>query len=208
MEKTNTQNLSAEILSEFVQSNYENEKTIQWNGHDIVVKRFIPLRQVMELVDNVASACFAESDGQYLPEVKDFIKNVELISKYTNIVLPSAVEESYELICKSGIIDVITKEIDQRQLEDIEAAISEKVTFLSQSKVNYLSKTVNDVVSNVGNLVQQFETVFGGITADDFKKIMSSVSNTKLDERKMMHAYFEEKRAETPKDGANHNGNN
>lgn len=166
---------------------------IEWNGLDITIKTRLSFEEMMAFVDGVAESCFAADTKAFIPVAKDFVIGCLVIEMYSNLTLPQNVNKKYEIISGCDVVDVILENVDKAQFDNIVKSINEKIRYLIEEnlaqatiKTNDLLYSVSDIESKVGDLVSK-------ITPDDMRTLITSISNGKLDEGKLMEAYLESK---------------
>lgn len=166
---------------------------IEWNGLDITIKTRLSFEEMMAFVDGVAESCFAADTKAFIPVAKDFVIGCLVIEKYSNLTLPQNVNKKYEIVSGCDVVDVILENVDKAQFDNIVKSINEKIRYLIEEnlaqatiKTNDLLYSVSDIESKVGDLVSK-------ITPDDMRTLITSISNGKLDEGKLMEAYLESK---------------
>lgn len=166
---------------------------IEWNGLDITIKTRLSFEKMMAFVDGVAESCFAADTKAFIPVAKDFVIGCLVIEMYSNLTLPQNVNKKYEIVSGCDVVDVILENVDKAQFDNIVKSINEKIRYLIEEnlaqatiKTNDLLYSVSDIESKVGDLVSK-------ITPDDMRTLITSISNGKLDEGKLMEAYLESK---------------
>lgn len=166
---------------------------IEWNGLDITIKTRLSFEEMMAFVDGVAESCFAADTKAFIPVAKDFVIGCLVIEMYSNLTLPQNVNKKYEIVSGCDVVDVILENVDKAQFDNIVKSINEKIRYLIEEnlaqatiKTNDLLYSVSDIESKVGDLVSK-------ITPDDMRALITSISNGKLDEGKLMEAYLESK---------------
>lgn len=166
---------------------------IEWNGLDITIKTRLSFEEMMAFVDGVAESCFAADTKAFIPVAKDFVIGCLVIEMYSNLTLPQNVNKKYEIVSGCDVVDVILENVDKAQFDNIVKSINEKIRYLIEEnlaqatiKTNDLLYSVSDIESKVGDLVSK-------ITPDDMRTLITSISNGKLDEGKLMEAYLESK---------------
>lgn len=166
---------------------------IEWNGLDITIKTKLSFEEMMAFVDGVAESCFAADTKAFIPVAKDFVIGCLVIEMYSNLTLPQNVNKKYEIVSGCDVVDVILENVDKAQFDNIVKSINEKIRYLIEEnlaqatiKTNDLLYSVSDIESKVGDLVSK-------ITPDDMRTLITSISNGKLDEGKLMEAYLESK---------------
>ena len=69
----------------------EEVTTLRLGDVEAHVKRYITMRDTAEIVENVCAACFDDS-GKYLPYVRDYMIDIYILRKYTDIDMPEDIE--------------------------------------------------------------------------------------------------------------------
>ena len=171
-----------------------NPVIVDWHGIEIEIKPMLSYLEVILFIDGVVGACFLEGDNSYLPEVKDFAINSFLITSYTNIELPEDLEEKYLYVTRSDIFGLIFDVIDGVQFKQIISAIDEKIKYLADSNIQALQKEVFELYGIVDNITNQLEKMFSDISSDDMTQFMSALVDGKIDEAKLIDAYFKKEK--------------
>lgn len=163
-------------------------KTVEWNGIEIEIKHTLPLKDVLTFVENVASSCFA-TDNSYLPEIKVFAIKCSVLEMYANFTLPANVEHKYDLIYNTDAFDVVAEHINAKQFNEIVEAINEKVYNSADANVAMANQKINEIYTAFDGLLTQVGDVFSGLSSDEIISFMSAVTNSRLDESKIVEAY-------------------
>ena len=85
----------------------ENVVSIPMNGAEdvtITIRRTLPLKDMMQFVENVVSSCVNAQAASYTPEIKEFVIRSEILTTYANFNLPSNVEKQYELVYGTDVV--------------------------------------------------------------------------------------------------------
>lgn len=179
--------ISINAFGKAVNSQYEPIHTIEWNGISIVVKHSLTLRDMLEFVNSVVKSCFGE-DGSYMPEVRDFATRNCIIKYYTNISLPSNVEQRYDLLFHSTILDEIIPNIDYSQFDKMMRAIKEKTAHLAQANIEAVTKQMNELCASFENMQKQFSDTFSGVDKDALTGVINALGDGVIDEEKIVQA--------------------
>lgn len=182
----------------------ENVTVIPMNENkdvNITIRRTLPLRDMMQFVENVVSSCVDMDNASYTPEIKDFAIRSEILSTYANFNLPSNVEKQYELVYRTNVLDQVMEHIDKRQLDEIKTAINERITHEVNMIETALSAKTNDMMAHIETMIDQFETVFDGINNNDFNGIMKKISEmSSITEESIAKAVLDIQREELESD--------
>lgn len=185
--------ISINDFKKAIRDNYASDKTVEWNGLQVVIKKKLNLTEMLVFVENVAASCFSEDKTTYNPELKDCAVRAAVIELYTNISLPFNVHKKYDLLYGSDIFQVVIENIDTAQFNDMMNAIDEKIENTVNTNLSLITKQVNDLYASLENIQQQLTSTFADIGADDVKNIVAAISNGGIDEEKLMKAYIENK---------------
>ena len=110
----NSDKIDIATLTNVVRNNYDNIISDNWNGINVVIKHVISLKEMLTFVDSVVKTCFSESDGMYMPEIKDFaIKKciLEIRLAGTYIISDIVTEDSLSVVLKNEYVSYRTKRL-------------------------------------------------------------------------------------------------
>lgn len=164
---------------------------VDWHGEQLKVRRRLGLAEMAALVNKVVTDCFGSDLTEYHPEAKRFATARGFLYFYSNITLPVNVSKQYELISSTDIYDTVLRVVDKEQYTEIMEAIEEKI----ESLLDYNTKMIDKKLSELSEAIDQFSSIFEGISSEDLAKISSAMVSGKLDEEKLMRAYLTEQEA-------------
>lgn len=180
--------ISVNALEKVAKEQFTNQKKVEWNGLEITVTPSLSLTQMMGFVSNVVDACFS-SDGEYLPEILDFAIQREVLTEYANFRLPEDLQKQYELICVTGVADVILEYVNQIQFREITRAIDRKLRYLSDGNVNKIRNDMTKLMSSFEEMQASATAMFEKLSSDDVQKFVGAVNNGGFSEKKIVEAY-------------------
>lgn len=186
--------ISVTAFEKAIDSFYEPTTNVEWNGLTLVIKRHLNLAEVAKFVDVCVKACFNPDDASYAPEAKDLAIRSCIVAFYTNVTLPDNIAKQYELIYHSMILDAITLNVDQIQLNAIIKAIDDKVEHLASANIELVNKQMNDLYGALDGVQKQMSEMFSGVSAEDIKSVMGALTSGGVDEEKLVKAYMANKK--------------
>ena len=192
-----TKKISINAFDKIVKETYTPTTTVEWRGQEIIVKRNLSFKEMMEFVDSVTKTCFTISTNTYMPEVKDFAVKSNILEKYANFTLPNNIEHRYELIYSSDAIETVLNYVSHQQFNEIMASIDAKINNLAQSNIEAMNKQMNELYTAFANLQSQMEGMFAGVNPDNFNALIGAFGNGGLDEEKLVDAYLAKTKAES-----------
>lgn len=157
----------------------ENIVTVPMRGNEevnITIRRTLPLKDMMQFVENVVSSCVDAETATYTPEIKDFAIRSEILTTYANFNLPSNVEKQYELVYCTDVLCQVMEHINNKQLHEIELAIEDRIEHEVKMIETVLAAKTNEMMMRIEAMVEQFEAAFGGINGDDFNGVVKKLS--------------------------------
>ena len=185
--------ITYELLKEH--SGIEDEylyTTIQFNDLYVKVKRRLSLYEMIEFVDSVVKICFPANDAKYMPEVKDLAIRRSIVEMYTGIEFPVGVEEVYDFVYGTGIVQSILEEVDAQQFQNILDSIDEKLDYVTQTNIEGMTSKVNELYSSLKSLADQFTEALPEFDKEALSNLMQWALNGP-DEKKIVNAIFEAK---------------
>lgn len=173
----------------------KNIVVMQWHDTDVTIKQTIGLMDMIAFVDNVTECCFME-DGSYHPELREFLFRCNVLTRYANFSLPENVEHKFALVYGTDAYDFVAQHIDERQLNMLDAAIYEKLTYLCDMNTAGLEQKMYNAVQAFEDLQEKLASLFEGIGPDDMAKIASAMANGQFSEERLVKAYAEQMKKE------------
>lgn len=183
--------ISINAWEQVMKNTYTHAYAVDWNGVEVTIINTLSMKEMLAFVDNVVRSCFTQDTITYIPEVKDFAIKSNLVEMYTNVSLPSNLSTRYDLIYRTDLVEVILKNINIAQYSEMFSAIEDKIANIAQANIEATHRQMNELYAAFDNMQKQIAEMFAGIGADDMTKLMSAITNSALDERKLVEAYAE-----------------
>lgn len=165
------------------------EKTTEWRGLTLTVKRFLPFREVMALVHEGASACFTEDSGEYIPEAGPLAAGCGVLEHYAGLTLPEDISEKYALVCGTDILDAVTECVDKEQFDFIMKAIRAKTDYMKLENLAVEAKHLGELLKRVSDLEESLSGLFSGIDRETVGRLAEALADGKFDEKKLLEAF-------------------
>lgn len=146
------------------------------DGVDITIRRRLPLKDMMQFVENVVSSCIDAETATYTPEIKEFVIRSEILTTYANFNLPTNAEKQYELVYGTNALEQVMEHIDRNQFYEIEEAIDARIEHEVTIMETAVSAKTNEMFARIENMVSQFETMFDGLNSNDFNGVIRNIA--------------------------------
>lgn len=186
--------VSIALFDKIAKEHFKNEDTIQWHEAEVRVKRTLSLTEMLSFVDEVVESCFHDKLG-YMPEVKDFAIKSNILTRYANFSVPDNLEHRYQMVYGTDAVDAVCVAIDTTQLQEIVNSINSKIRFLCDSKATLVQERINSVLETMEEMSNNTKDIFSGLSQEDLNNLIGAITESGLDERKVVKAYFEQKKA-------------
>ena len=180
-----------------------NISKLVWNGIEIEVKQFLTMQEMFEFTNSVFDACFRHEDGEYRPEVKDFMVRSYILDIYTNIEVPDDLESRYEMVYRCDIIPEVMRYIDKTQFNAIMAAIDCKIEDKLSTNVERFEREIEQKMVVIDNMIEEFvgyfNSIFDGIDNETIRQIAGAISNMSIDPAVLAKSVVEARQGNEPK---------
>lgn len=174
---------------------FENTKTINWNGIQLNVKRYISLAEMLEFVDYVTKMCFGD-DNEYRPELKDMAIKICTLEKFAGVVLPEDVSKTYDIIYGTDIVRVVYDAIDPEQIAEIVHAIDVKVANTARANIERVNAELDKINKRFEDIQASIEKVFSNVSPEDITAMLKSIPDiANIDEGDFIQKYIENTKA-------------
>jgi hypothetical protein len=190
MSKKSEKRISVNQLEKIVGENFKEIMEVQWGDIEISIRRSIPLSEVLAFCKEIVDNCFTD-DGEFIPEVMDFVIKHGVLTRYANFRLPENLEKQYWLIYNTEAYEVVIAHINIDQLNEIVGAANRKIKHLCDSDVLAFRAKTRELVELFEGMQKQTENIFTDFSSDDIKTLMSAVDKTgTMSEEKIVEAYI------------------
>lgn len=191
----NEKKVSIALFDKIAKKHFKSQSVIQWHETEITVKHTLSLTEMLGFVDEVVKSCFHDKLG-YMPEVKDFAIKNNILTRYANFSLPDNLEHCYQLVYGTDAVEAVCDSIDTTQLQEIVSSINSRIRFLCDSKANLIQERINNVLDIMEEMRDSTKDIFSGLSQSDLTALMNAITDHGLDEKKIVEAYIERKKAE------------
>ena len=182
--------VSIRTIDDAIKASFQNETVGQWHGVDVNVRRCLPLRDMLEFVNDTVATCF-DDVGEYHPELFDFAIRNNIVLRYSNFSLPESVGHRYDILCQSDIVEFLCNGmIDVRQLDAIIDAARRKIENVLDLKKAVIVERLDAATSAIEALRKKAEQVFSGVNPGDIEKLSKAITSGALDSDKVVSSYL------------------
>lgn len=178
--------ISKELIKEYSTEYFHGDTELPWGDGAFTVKYNISASDMRDFVNAVVRSCFDEETGEYQPEYMDFMTRVCIATFYAGVELPADINDGYDILYGTCLIDNIVELINTRQLDEICRAIKSKVSYVTNTGITATVRRVNDIASSIENLQKVFEDMMNGVSKEDLANVVKAINNGKIDESKIV----------------------
>ena len=166
-----------------------NEVTFDWEGLSVVVKKTIPLEDMLAFVDSAVDICFT-NDGDFHPELIDFAIRSNTLRYYANFKLPADLKQEYFLVTASTAVEWVREYINAEQYEGIVWAIDRKIGYKCRLMESESQRKLSEIISSISEASDKMETMFNGIDPETVSHFVNSLgSGDQITEEGIVRAY-------------------
>ena len=180
-----TKEIATKFVSEF--NAQDNVQKVSTPLGDIDVNIVVTPETARTVVEAIVNACFDE-DGTYRPDMIDVASRIGLIAAYTDVEMPENFEDKCTFVFVSGIFEAIVNEINCYQRDAIMRAVDETIRYRIRTNTNAIESSLITAAGEMNAVIGQFKEMYAGVSGDDMKALIGAISNTKLDEKKLVKA--------------------
>ena len=187
----NKKKISVNTFEKVAKEHFGNEVIVDWYGVEVTVTPTISAVEMMNFVDDVVESAFLEALG-YMPEVFDFVVRCNVLTRYANFSLPGNIEKRYELVYGTDAFETVVQKVNPGQYDEIVRAAKEKIEYKLDTSAAAVTRDAERMIDTFGDIQNQFESLFSGLSGDDIKKMVSAIGDKSVDEERLVKAYLEQ----------------
>lgn len=173
-------------------------------SNDIVInlKRNLSIPEVLQFTKDVIEGLVDKENRIFLDEMKSFMIRLYFLFYYTNIDLPTQIEDQYDfVISHSGMINQMMDSVDQNQLSDIISAIVSKENVIKQSFVQY-NEQMDILLVGLNNLMFSINQIINdnmdSMKNIDIQQLIQNLSQKNLSESEVINQILEHNKGVKP----------
>lgn len=182
--------ISINALEKIAKEQFPESVTEQWFDIEVTIKRSLPLKEMLEFVQEVVDACFT-TDGTFVPEIMDFATKSGILTHYANFTLPDNLEKQYWLIYSTGAVDMVCQHINMVQLQEMIGGINRKIDHMCDTDIVATKAKLNDLYEAFVKMGTEVSDLFSGVNAEELQKMVGALGDTELNEEKIVSAYIQ-----------------
>lgn len=166
----------------------------EWEGIKFKTKTYLSIEDSIRFSKTIVDICFTGDTREYTPELMSFAVNVATVLVYTDIVLPESVEDKYKVVMLTDLYPTICDKINHAQHEYLILSAEERIEHKLNIDVEFVKEQVDMLYHEAQTLFNKISEVFSDFSSDDFKTMLTAISEHKIDEGKIMEAYLSSKK--------------
>lgn len=178
--------ITKDVTSKFVEG-FANVAVVNTPVGEVNVTNIITSDIAQAVTEAIADAAYS-ADGGYRPDIVDAVARMIILSAYTDIELPDSFDDKYMFVYASGVYESVISSINQWQLKSVMNGVDEMIRYRIRMNVNAVESNMIAVSGELTTVLRQFKEMYNGVSGDDMKSLVSAISNTKLDEAKLVEA--------------------
>ena len=155
----------------------------------IEVKQYLSIKKKKELVEDIIDACILYEDGVFkFDDIAKYICfTMKTVEAYTNIELSNDIEEDYDMLCESNILDVII-ETFSKEYNDVNVLLQMKCNYILNENnievqlgkfLNTISNKVDSFSNMLAEMVGNFDMSQIPISQEDLGKLLQFIKPKK-----------------------------
>ena len=192
-----------EDVTKVIEDNFPPAVIKDWFGHQLIVRTYITQTEMEQFVDNIVNASFDSDTGDYAPERRDFMYRYCEILFFTNVEMPTDVEQAYRIVYATDLNHIIEETARYWQRADIQKAIEDKIQYRLDKDLDHLEVEMNKLTDGIAKVRESFAS----IDKDDIQRLLSAIGNgVNLDEEKLVKAFIDAKVASDKNDDSEEAG--
>lgn len=182
--------ISINAMDKVIKDTYTPAIVLRWHDLDLQIKYNLTFVEMMEFVDSVYRTCFTSEGGVYTPEAKELAIKNNILSKYTNLSLPSNLEHLYKFIYCTNIVETVLEHINRQQFDEMLVAIDAKIENRARANIEQVNKRVSELYVMLDNLQTRISHELENVDIDDALMVAKALTDGNIDEHKLVEAYM------------------
>lgn len=175
-------------VSNGTETPYNETTTVAWNGVNIVVKKLIPVEEMIQFVLRGTNLCYNTETGEYMPELSDFMFRALFFEYYTNITTSTNVNKMYVEVMNDDLYNTVRPYVSGTQIADIVRGIDERIKLHNKLNVTRAEQELEKTLEDVTKVLDGLKQLSDSVSAEDVRNMFDAFSDSKIDEKKLVEA--------------------
>lgn len=180
--------ISINAMENVMKERFAPVVTEKWYDIDVTMRRNLPIGEMIAFVNDIVDMCFSE-EGEYIPEVMDYIVRSGVLTRYANFTMPENVEREYALVYGTDAFDFVCSHINMEQLENIIRSATKKIGYMCDANVMEMHARLNELYDELGGMGSDLAELLGSVTPEDIQKVTKALSDG-MNEEKLVSSYL------------------
>lgn len=183
-------------IREFVESMNKDKNKIQKAEQlqamlkkKLEVKEYMSIKQKKELIEVIVNECILYDDGIFkFDDIEKYIVfTMKVIEAYTNLELSNDIEEDYDMLCESQMLEPIINTF-KKEYDDVNVLLQMKCEYiLSNNNIEaQVGKFLNGVLDKLDGFAETLNRKIGDfdisqlpVSKDELVKLMDFINSQK-----------------------------
>lgn len=126
------------------------------------VKEYLSIKDKKQLVEDIVDACILYEDGVFkFDEIEKYVVFVmKTIDAYTDIELSSDVEDDYDMLCRSNVLELVVDTF-KKEYDDVSVLLSMKCDYVLSN--NNIESQLGRFLAGISNKIDTFSTTMSDV---------------------------------------------
>lgn len=153
------------------------------------VKGYISIKAKKDLVESIVNECVLYDEGVFkFDDIEKYVCfTMRVIEAYTNLELSDDIENDYDLLCESKLLDIII-ETFKKEYDDVNILLQMRCEYILSGNnieaqvgkfLTNLSEKIDDIANSLMNKVDSFNINNLPIDKNDLSKLLEFVNKQK-----------------------------
>lgn len=146
--------------------NQQDEKLIK----DLEIKSYLSIKDKKKLVDKIIEDTIMYDSGLFkFNGIDQYVSyNMRCVEAYTNLELSDDLEEDYDVLCSTGLLQKILRTFES-EYQAILSLLQMQCDYILLD--NSITAKLNETLNNVNKMINNLATSIGNIKPEDIQKI-------------------------------------
>lgn len=191
--KSKIMKITKKETSKIIDTVIKNNIVDVTDGNYIIhIQKLIDAQVASTIINSVVNACFND-DGTFDPNAKEFARRIALIMAYTDIEIPESAAEQYAFVYGTKYFDYVIEHANGDQIADIYNAIESSIEYRVRANTDALLGNIMKLYAEMNSVVSGMGNMYQDLSADKMAAFVQAVTDSKLDEKKLVEAIISEK---------------
>lgn len=152
------------------------KRIVNYGDYEIAVTPTLPIKQVVQFVDEVVETCVDVSDGTYMPEVLEMAFDCAMLHYYAGFERAKDIEKAYRVVRETNVCSLVKSVVNKEQLAEMWLAVERRIAHKLDVMSSAAATSVLKMMDQMSAVIEDSEAVMEKLQGADMQSSIAELT--------------------------------